>query len=55
MTWLTNYYIPFTQTPINIAGFVAERTPGLAHVLTNYNQKILAGGEKQRWLKLSFN
>jgi hypothetical protein len=43
-TWLTNYYIPFTQTPINIAGFVAERTPGLAQILTNYNKKIAAGG-----------
>jgi len=44
MTWLTNYYIPFTQTPINIAGFVAERTPGLAHILTGYSKKIAAGG-----------
>ena len=52
MTWLTNYYIPFTQTPINIAGFVAERTPGLAHVLTNYNQKILAGGREATMAKV---
>ena len=44
MTWLTNYYIPFTQTPINIAGFVAERTPGMAQLLTGYNKKIAAGG-----------
>jgi len=43
-TWLANYYIPFTQTPINIAGFVAERTPGLAQLLTNYNNKIAAKG-----------
>ena len=43
MTWLTNYYIPFTQTPINIAGFVSERTPGL-HYLTRYNKDIAAGG-----------
>ena len=52
LTWLTNYYIPFTQTPINIAGFVAERTPGLAHVLTNYNQKILAGGREATMAKV---
>ena len=44
MSWLTNYYIPFTQTPINITGFVAERTPGLAHILTGYKNKIAAGG-----------
>ena len=44
MTWLTNYYIPFTQTPINIAGFVAERTPGMAQLLTGYQAKLDAGG-----------
>ena len=42
-SWLSNYYIPFTQTPINIAGFVSERTPGL-HYLTRYNKDIAAGG-----------
>jgi len=52
MTWLTNYYIPFTQTPINIAGFVAERTPGLAHVLTNYRNKIAAGGKEATMAKI---
>ena len=36
-SWLSNYYIPFTQTPINIAGFVAERTPVLANLLTSHN------------------
>ena len=45
-SWLTNYYLPFVQTPTNIAGFVAERTPGLAQVLTRYNQKIKAGGKE---------
>ena len=43
-SWLTNYYLPFVRTPTNIAGFVAERTPVLAQVLTRYNQKIAAGG-----------
>jgi len=41
---IMNYYLPFVQTPTNIAGFVAERTPVLAQVLTRYNQKIKAGG-----------
>ena len=45
-SWLTNYYLPFVQTPTNIAAFVAERTPGLAQVLTRYNQKIKAGGKE---------
>ena len=43
-SWFTNYYMPFVQTPTNIAGFVAERTPVLAQILTNYNAKIAAGG-----------
>ena len=43
-SWLTNYYLPFVRTPTNIAGFVAERTPVLARYLTNYNDKIKAGG-----------
>ena len=43
-SWFTNYYLPFIQTPTNIAGFVAERTPVLAQYLTRYNDKILAGG-----------
>jgi len=48
MSWLSNYYLPFVQTPTNIAGFISERTPGLAQLLTNYNKAILAGGvEKQ--------
>jgi len=47
-TWLTNYYIPFTQTPINIAGFVAERTPVLAQLLTRHSQEIAAGGARKQ-------
>ena len=45
-SFVTNYYLPFVQTPTNIAGFVAERTPVLAKVLTNYNAKIAAGGRE---------
>ena len=47
-TWLTNYYIPFTQTPVNIAGFVAERTPVLAKLLTNHTQEVAAGGARKQ-------
>ena len=45
-SWLTNYYLPFVQTPTNIAGFVAERTPFLAKRLTAYNTEIAAGGKR---------
>lgn len=51
-TWLTNYYIPFTQTPINIAGFVAERTPVLARLLTNYSDEIAAGGARKQMAEM---
>jgi hypothetical protein len=51
-TWLTNYYIPFTQTPINIAGFVAERTPVLARLLTNYSNEVAAGGAREQLAKM---
>lgn len=43
-SFIMNYYLPFVQTPTNIAGFVAERTPILAQVLTRYNSKIAQGG-----------
>ena len=45
MSWLTNYYMPFIQTPVNIAGTVAERTPFLHKYLSNYNQMIARGGK----------
>lgn len=45
-SWFTNYYLPFVQTPTNIAGFVAERTPILAKRLTAYNTEIDAGGKR---------
>jgi hypothetical protein len=46
-SWFTNYYLPFVQTPTNIAAFVAERTPGLAQILTRYNTEIAAGGKRE--------
>lgn len=45
-SWLTNYYLPFIRTPTNIAGFVAERTPIAAQILTRYNKAIAAGGRE---------
>ena len=45
-SFLSNYYLPFIQTPTNILGFVSERTPGLAQVLTRYNADIAEGGAK---------
>jgi hypothetical protein len=51
-SWLTNYYIPFTQTPINIARFVAERTPGMAHILTDYSANIAKGGDVAQLAKM---
>ena len=44
MSWLANYYLPFVQTPTNIATFVAERTPVLAQMLTRYSNEIAKGG-----------
>ena len=51
MSFLTNYYLPFIQTPTNILGFVSERTPGLAQVLTRYNADIAEGGAKAQMAK----
>jgi len=51
MSFLSNYYLPFIQTPTNILGFVSERTPGLAQVLTRYNADIAEGGAKAQMAK----
>ena len=51
MSFLANYYLPFVQTPTNILGFVSERTPGLAQVLTRYNADIAEGGAKAQMAK----
>mgnify|MGYP003133010017 FL=1 len=50
-SFLSNYYLPFIQTPTNILGFVSERTPGLAQVLTRYNADIAEGGAKAQMAK----
>ena len=44
MSWLANYYLPFIQTPTNIASFVGERTPIVARYLSNYKTNIAKGG-----------
>ncbi len=38
--FLTNYYLPFIQTPTNITGFVIERTPGLNRILQSFKDDI---------------
>ena len=52
MSWLANYYLPFIQTPTNIATFVSERTPLLAKRLTRYKDEIAAGGARAQMAKV---
>lgn len=47
-SWLSNYYLPFVQTPTNIATFVAERTPGLNLILKSFYEDIAAGGARKQ-------
>ena len=51
MSFLANYYLPFIQTPTNILGFVSERTPLLAQVLTRYSADVAEGGAKAQIAK----
>ena len=44
MSWFANYYLPFIQTPTNIATFVGQRTPIVAKYLTDYKTAIAKGG-----------
>ena len=39
-TFLTNYYLPFIQTPANVVGMTLERTPGLNFILKSYRDDI---------------
>jgi hypothetical protein len=41
LTFMSNYYLPFIQTPTNVTGMVLERTPGLNLLLTRYRNDIL--------------
>jgi len=47
-SWLSNYYLPFVQTPTNIATFVSERTPGLNLLLKSFYEDIAAGGARKQ-------
>jgi len=47
-TWLANYYMPFIQTPTNIATFVSERTPGLNLLLKSFYEDFNAGGARKQ-------
>jgi len=40
LNFLANYYLPFIQTPTNVAGFVLERTPFLNRTLKSYRDAI---------------
>jgi len=39
-TFISNYYLPFIQTPANVVGMTMERTPGLNFLLTSYRNDI---------------
>jgi hypothetical protein len=39
-TFLSNYYLPFIQTPANVVGMTIERTPGLNFILKSYRGDI---------------
>jgi len=39
-TFISNYYLPFIQTPANVVGMTMERTPGLNMILTSYRNDL---------------
>jgi hypothetical protein len=50
-SWLSNYYLPFVQTPTNIATFTMERTPGLNLLLKSFYDDMAAGGARAQLAK----
>jgi len=46
--WFVNQYLPFVRTPTNIAGFVAERTPGMNLLLKSFYDDMAAGGARRQ-------
>ena len=46
--WFVNQYLPFVRTPTNIAGFVAERTPGMNLLLKSFYDDMAAGGARKQ-------
>ena len=53
MGWLTNYYLPFVQTPTNIAGFALERSPGLNLFLKKFRQDLTSGDPARKQIALT--
>ena len=51
--WLTNYYLPFIQTPTNIAGFALERSPGLNLILKKFRQDLLGKDQAKKQIALT--
>lgn len=43
-----NYYLPFIQTPTNVAGFVIERTPIFQFALKGFRDDFMAGGVRRQ-------
>ncbi len=39
-TFISNYYLPFIQTPANVVGMTMERTPGLNMILSSYRNDL---------------
>ena len=47
LDFITNYYLPFIQTPTNILTFGLERTPGVNYIfLKKYREDLAAGGAR---------
>jgi len=44
--FITNYYLPFIQTPTNILTFALERLPGANFALRKYREDFQAGGAR---------
>ena len=40
--FIANYYLPFIQTPTNVAGFVMERTPAVNLALKSYRDDLFS-------------
>lgn len=53
LNFFANYYLPFIQTPTNVAGFVLERTPGLNLLLKSYREDLFSGNTARAQLAKS--
>ena len=50
MSWFTNYYFPFVQTPTNILGFSLERTPILQFALKRFRDDFFSNNPARKEL-----